>query len=99
MEAKRADDVVALEVGRFTTIADYFVIASGQTTPQLRAIMEAAEEAMAAETVRLLHREGDEQARWLLLDFGAVVVHIFGPEARRFYQLEGLWADATILER
>ncbi len=99
MEAKRADDVVVLDIARFTPIADYFVIASGQTTPQIRAIVDAVEEAMEAEGVRLVHREGDEHARWVLLDFGDVVAHIFGSEARRFYQLEGLWADATIVER
>lgn len=99
MEAKRADDVVILDLARFTPVTDYFVIASGQTTPQVRAIVEAVMEAMEVEGVHLLHREGDDHARWVLLDFGAVIAHIFGPEARRFYQLEGLWADAPILER
>ncbi len=99
MDAKRAEDVVVLDIGRHTAIADYFVIASGQTAVQIRAIVDAVEEAMEAEGARLIHHEGDPHARWVLLDFGDVVVHIFGPEARRFYQLEGLWADATILER
>lgn len=99
MEAKQADEVVILELTRFTPIADYFVIASGQSPPQLRAIADAVEEAMEAREIRLRHREGDEHARWVLLDFGAVIVHLFRPEARRFYQLEGLWADAPILER
>lgn len=99
IEAKRAEDVVILDLARFTPVTDYFVIASGQTAPQSRAIVEAVMEAMEAQGVRLLHREGDDHARWVLLDFGAVIVHIFGPEARRFYQLEELWADAPILER
>jgi len=98
MDAKRADDIVILDIGRFTTLADYFIIASGDTSLQIRAIVEAVEDAMEAEGAPLVHREGDEHARWVLLDFGPVVAHIFGTEARRFYQLEGLWADAPILE-
>ncbi len=99
MEAKRAEDVVVLDVGRHTPVADYFVIGSAQTTVQIRAVVDAVEDALTARGVRLVNREGDAQARWVLLDFGAVVVHVFGPEARRYYTLERLWADAPILER
>ncbi len=99
MDAKRAADVVVLEIGRHTPIADYFVIGSGLTAVQIRAIMQGVEDAMEAAGARLVAREGDEHARWVLLDFGTVVVHVFGPEARHFYQLEGLWADAPILQR
>ncbi len=97
MEAKKAEDVVILEIGAFTPVADYFVIGSAETTVQIRAITEAVEEAMAAAGARLLGREGHARARWILLDFGAVVVHIFGPEARALYNLERLWADAPIV--
>lgn len=99
MEAKKADEVVVLDIGRHTPIADYFVIASAATQVQLRAISEAVEEAVEGSGVRLLAREGHARARWILLDFGSVVVHIFGPEARRLYALERLWADAQMVER
>ncbi|MGH2349082.1 MAG: ribosome silencing factor [bacterium] len=99
MDEKRADEVLVLEVGRHTPVADYFVIGSAQTTVQIRAIVEAVEEALTAAGARLGNREGDARSRWVLLDFGGVVVHVFGPEARRYYTLERLWADAPILER
>ncbi len=99
MEAKRAEDVVVLDIGRHTAIADYFVIGSGETTVQIRAIVEAVEDVMDAEGLRPLNREGDAHARWVLLDFGSVVVHVFGQETRNFYRLEALWADAPILGR
>ncbi|MDQ7819417.1 MAG: ribosome silencing factor [Armatimonadota bacterium] len=97
MEAKKAADVVILEIGAFTPVADYFVIGSADTAVQIRAITEAVEEAMAEAGVPLLGREGHARARWILLDFGAVVVHVFGPEARALYDLERLWADAPIV--
>lgn len=99
MEAKRAEDVMVLEIGRHTLVADYFVIGSAETMVQIRAIAEGVEEAMDAAGARLLGREGHARARWVLLDFGSVVVHVFGPEARRLYSLERLWADAPILQR
>lgn len=99
MEEKRADEVLVLDIGRHTLIADYFVIGTAQTMVQIRAIAEAVEEAMDAASAKLIGREGHARARWVLLDFGPVVVHIFGPEARRLYSLERLWADAPILER
>lgn len=99
MDAKKADEVVVLDIRRHTPVADYFVIGSAPTQVQIRAITEAVEEAMEGSGARLLAQEGQARARWVLLDFGSVVVHIFGPEARRLYALERLWADATILER
>lgn len=99
MEAKRADDVLILEVAEHTPMADYFVIGSAQTTVQIRAVVEAIEEQAAAAGVRVVNREGDARARWVLLDYGPVIVHVFGPEARRYYTLERLWGDAPIVER
>jgi len=99
MEAKKADDVVVLDLRRRTPVADYFVIGTAQTMVQIRAVSEAVEEAMAKAGTRLLGREGHARARWVLLDFGQVVVHVFGPEARRLYSLERLWADAPVVHR
>ena len=99
MESRKAEDVLVLEIGRFTTMADYFVICSAETGVQIRAIAEAVEDAMKDAGARLLAKEGHARARWVLLDFGAIVAHIFGPEARTLYSLERLWADAPILER
>jgi ribosome-associated protein len=99
MEEKRADDVLVLDVGRHTPVADYFVIGSAQTTVQIRAIVDAVENSLTAAGAGRVNREGDASSRWVLMDFGGVVVHVFGPEARRYYTLERLWADAPILER
>ena len=98
LDSKKAEDVVVLDLRAHTPVADYFVIASAQTMVQIRAVTEAVEEALAASGGRLLGREGHARARWVLLDFGPVVVHIFGPEARRLYSLERLWADAPLVE-
>lgn len=89
-----ADDVVVLDVGSLTSVADFLVICSAESTRQVKAVAEAVDEALSCEGVRLLHREGAEHARWILLDYGAVVVHVFHREAREFYHLERLWADA-----
>jgi ribosome-associated protein len=99
MDAKRADDVLVLDVGAHTPMADYFVIGSAQTTVQIRAVVDAVEAQMTAAGAALVNREGDAQARWVLMDYGPVIVHVFGPEARRYYTLERLWADAPIVER
>lgn len=99
MDAKKAEDVLVLDLRAHTPVADYFVIGSGDSMVQIRAISEGVEEALTEAGARLLGREGHARARWVLLDFGAVVVHVFGPDARRLYSLERLWADATILER
>ncbi len=99
MEAKKAEDVVVIDLRRHTPVADYFVIGSAETMVQLRAVAEGVEEALSEEGVALLGREGHARARWILLDYGQVVVHIFGPEARRLYNLERLWGDAPIVHR
>ena len=98
LEGKKAEDVLILDLRAHTLVADYFVIASAQTMVQIRAVTEAVEEALGDAGGRLLGREGHARARWVLLDFGPVVVHVFGPDARRLYSLERLWADAPIVE-
>ncbi len=96
-EEHKAEAVVVLDLRGLTLITDYFVICTGETTVQIRAIAEAVEEAMHAAGARLQHREGTEHARWVLLDYGDVVVHIFGPEERKYYRLERLWQDARVV--
>ncbi|HEY6103303.1 MAG TPA: ribosome silencing factor [bacterium] len=98
LDAKKAEDVLVLDLRAHTPVADYFVIASAQTSVQIRAVTDAVEDALTGAGGRLLGREGHARARWVLLDFGPVVVHVFGPEARRLYSLERLWADAPIAE-
>ncbi len=98
-ETKLAEGVVVLDIQEHTPIADFFVIASGTNRVHIKAITEAVEERLEAEGVRVEHTEGQEDAGWVLLDYGDVVVHIFHPREREYYKLEYLWGDAVVLER
>ena len=98
-EDKKASDIVLLEIGRLTSMADYFVICSGQSERQLGAIADGIAEGLRDEGVRPIGREGSSTAHWLLIDFGAVVVHVMAQPERDFYQLERLWAEAPLLLR
>jgi ribosome-associated protein len=94
---KKASDIVLLEIRGLTTMADYFVICSGQSERQLGAIADGIVEGLREDGTRPIGREGSADAHWLLLDFGSVIVHVMAPPERDFYQLERLWADAPLL--
>jgi len=96
---KKASDIVLLEIGALTTLADYFVICSGQSERQLGAIVDGVAEGLREDGIRPIGREGSATAHWMLIDFGAVIVHVMAPPERDFYQLERLWAEAPILLR
>ena len=96
-EDKKASDVLVMEMRDLTPVTDYFVLASGRTPIQVRAISDHVEEEASRRGARLLHREGYERGRWVLLDYGDVVVHLFCEEERRFYALERLWGDAPVV--
>ncbi|MBC7326232.1 MAG: ribosome silencing factor [Moorella sp. (in: Bacteria)] len=95
---KKGLDPVIMDLQGITLIADYFVVASGSSTVHVQAIASRVEEVLEGVGVKLLHREGWDAARWILLDYGAVVVHIFREEDRRFYDLERLWRDARMVK-
>ena len=97
-EDKKAENIDILRVSDLTTIADYFIIMSGNSKVQNQAIADAIIE--KAGKKGLFSVEGYDLAEWILLDYGSVIVHIFTPEKRSFYDLESLWADAEkILKR
>ena len=91
---KKASDVLLLDIAELTTIADYFVICNGNNTRQIQAISDAIEDELKKQGARMLHREGIAETGWLILDFGDVIVHIFGPKEREYYRLERLWSEA-----
>ena len=97
--SKQARDVLVLDVSEPLVISDYFVICSGNSDRQVRAIAEAVERACRAEGARPLRREGEREARWVLLDFVDFVVHVFLEEERAYYDLERLWRDAPVVAR
>jgi ribosome-associated protein len=98
-EDKKAADIVLLELSGLTTLADYFIICSGGSERQLDAIADGIVEGLRAEKVRPIGREGTPASHWVLVDFGAVVVHVFTPPERDFYQLEKHWSEAKTILR
>jgi ribosome-associated protein len=91
--AKKAHDVVALDMSEAVTYTDFFLICSGTSTRQTRALAEELQRRMRDRKVRPARVEGERDAEWILLDYLDVVVHIFTPAARDFYRLEALWRD------
>jgi len=96
---RKASDVTLIEVAKVTTLAEYFVIATGNSDRQLRAVANAIREAMKDEGITLLREEGPADAGWILLDYGQVIVHLFDEEQRAFYDLERRWVEAPTLLR
>lgn len=97
-DAKQAVDPVILDISRYTTLAHYFVIAHGNSDRHVRAIGDHVQEVLELEKVRVWHKEGMSEGKWVLLDFGAVIVHIFYRDLREFYGLERLWGEAPRLK-
>ena len=94
LEAHKAQDVVVLDLRGLCDATDYFVIATGTSDTHVRALAERVIESMGRAGRRAHHVEGLTGGRWVLLDFVDLVVHVFHPSLREFYQLERLWADA-----
>ena len=94
IDDKKGNDILVLNMEGISYMTDYFVIASASNTTQVRAIADAVEDKLAEEEVFCRHKEGYNEGRWILLDMGDAVVHIFLEEERNFYNLEQLWADA-----
>ena len=98
-EDKKAADIILLDLTGLTTLADAFVICSGGSERQLDAIADGIIEGMRAEKVRPIGREGTASSHWVLVDFGAVVVHVFTPPEREYYSLEKHWSEARTVLR
>ena len=98
-EEKKAADIASLKVGELTTIADYFVLCTAQSEPQMKALANWIQKSVF-EKFRLkpVTVDGESVSKWILIDFGAVIVHVMTPEMRDRYQLEKLWGDAPKLE-
>jgi ribosome-associated protein len=96
--AKKAADVVVLDLRRDSSFTDYFLLVSGTNQKQTVAIADAVQETLRAEGLRPTHVEGYPRQEWILLDYGAFVIHIFTPRTRAFYDLERLWGGAARME-
>jgi ribosome-associated protein len=98
-EDKKAADIAVLDLSGLTTVADYFVIASGGSERQLDAIADGIVSGMRDEKIHAFGREGTAASHWVLVDFGSVVVHIFTPPERDYYSLEKHWNEARTILR
>lgn len=97
---KMGEDVLLLDIREISILADYFVIGSATSERQAKAIVDGIkQEAKEAFDVRPLHVDGEAATGWILMDYGGVVVHLFTPEVRSYYDLEGLWRDGRVVVR
>lgn len=91
---KKAQDIIILDMDKVTLVTDFFIICSANSTTQVKAIADHIEEKLNEQGIKLNHKEGYREGRWILLDYGNCIAHIFVEEDRRFYNLERLWGDA-----
>jgi ribosome-associated protein len=92
---KKAEDIIALDVAELLVVTGYFVLATGRTDVQVHAIADEIEEQLRVKcNEKPIGREGLAEKKWILLDYGDMVVHVFQPEEREYYRLERLWGDA-----
>lgn len=98
LNEKKGQEISAVEITDLTTLADFFVFATGTSNTQINALCGAVEKALDEQGIPVRRREGYRDGTWVLLDYGCVVVHVFSAEAREFYSLERLWHDGKPLD-
>jgi ribosome-associated protein len=96
---KQANNIVLLDVRDLSSFTDYFVICAGESARQLNTIVGEIEKTLKQESILPHHREGTLDSGWLLLDYGDVVIHVFGAEEREYYKLDDLWHEAKTVLR
>jgi ribosome-associated protein len=92
-------NIVMLDMQGVSLLADYFILCNAESEPQFKAILDEVQQQTKAAGGRCLHVEGEPSSGWILLDYGAVVVHVFDPELRAYYDLEALWKEARLVVR
>lgn len=98
LEDKKAEDVKVIDISDISTIADYFIIASGKNHSQIQAMCDNVEETLGRAGVEMKQTEGYKSANWILMDYGDIIVHIFDTENRLFYDLERIWRDGKEID-
>ena len=91
IDEKKGYDIVKIAVTKLTTLCDYFIVASGNSTANVKAIAEHLEEKLSKKEIEVKRMEGQTEGRWIAMDYGDVIVHIFNDETRHFYHLENFW--------
>lgn len=99
IEDKKGESISVIDISKVSVLADYFIIASGNNVNQVQAIADNVQEVLYKAGCQDCKTEGYQGGQWILLDFGAIVVHIFSKEDRRFYDLERIWRDGTFMNR
>lgn len=97
MEEKKSENIVILDIATVSSIADYFIIASGNSKAQIQAICDEIDLKLSAENVFRKQMEGYENASWVLMDYGDVIIHVFDKQSREYYDLERIWRDGKKL--
>lgn len=95
---KKGKDIIIMDLRKVMSVTDYFVLVSGESDIHVKALANHIEKELKKEKVQLWHKEGFQQLKWVLMDYIDIVIHIFRPDIREFYNLERLWADAKITE-
>ncbi len=98
LEDKKAEDIAIIDISEVSVIADYFIIAGGNNKSQIQALSDVVDEKLGRAGLPLKQIEGYNNANWILLDFGNIIVHIFDKENRLFYDLERIWCDGKKIE-
>ena len=98
IDDKKGQDIKIIDIHNVSTIADYFVIASGTNSNQVQAIVDNVEEQLGRAGFEAKQIEGNRNSSWILMDYGDVIVHVFDEENRLFYDLERIWRDGKVLE-
>ena len=98
LDDKKAFDVKVLDITKISVLADYFVLASGDNSSQLQAMMDIVEEVMYKNGINSKRVEGSATSSWILMDYNDVVIHIFNKEEREFYNLDKVWSDGELVE-
>ena len=92
---KKGEDIKIIEIGKLSTVADYFIIANGSNAPHVESLVDNVEEELLKEHIHAERIEGVRSSGWILMDYSDVVVHVFSKEDRLFYDLERIWRDGT----
>jgi ribosome-associated protein len=99
LSERQAEDITVVDVSKISGFADRFVIGTAGSVRQMNAVIDSLDETLGKQGVHIRRREGDPDSGWVLLDFGDVILHLFGREERAFYNLEGLWGKSAPVVR
>lgn len=99
LDEKKGRDIVIIDLSDKSIIADYFVIASGRSTTAVKSLTDNVDEKLSKEGIEPLRRDGFSEAKWIAVDYGSVIMHVFHEETREYYHLERLWIDGANYEK